>query len=115
MFTIAPTWRILQKCWIKGRNPSDKWVQPLSKGVSPLSDFQTAFFLFLLRFLGNPLHSQGVLFMMEFPNKLTAENAPVARFFVSTPIICLPHFRFLGCDRFQVMGVRVAAMPRTLL
>lgn len=68
-----------------------------------------------LRFLGNPLHSQGVLFMMRIPNKLTAENAPVARFFVSTPIICLPHFRFLGCDRFQVMGVRVAAMPRTLL
>nr|DAS02653.1 MAG TPA: hypothetical protein [Caudoviricetes sp.] len=59
---------------------------------------------------------QGVLFMMGVPNKLTAENAPVARFFVSTPIIIyLPHFRFLGCDRFQVMGVRVAAMPRTLL
>lgn len=79
------------------------------------SEIQTAFRFAAYGFLGNPLHTQGVLFMMEFPNKLTAENAPVARFFVSTPIICLPHFRFLGCDRFQVMGVRVAAMPRTLL
>nr|DAS78634.1 MAG TPA: hypothetical protein [Caudoviricetes sp.] len=37
-------------------------------------------------------------------------------FFISAPIIIyLPHFRFLGCDRFQVMGVRVAAMPRRLI
>ena len=44
MFTTAPTWRILQKCWIKGRNPSDKGGTPLSKRVYPLSDFQTTYF-----------------------------------------------------------------------
>lgn len=94
MFTIAPTWRILQKCWIKGRNPSDKWVQPLSKGVSPLSDFQTAFFLFLLRFLGNPLHSQGVLFMMGFPT--LKQHPTCCRFF---RIYTFPNFilLLLGC------------------
>lgn len=44
MFTTAPTWRILQKCWIKGCNPSDKEVHPYQKRVYPLSDFQTAYF-----------------------------------------------------------------------
>ena len=34
MFTTAPTWRILQKCWIKGCNPSDKGVHPYQKGFT---------------------------------------------------------------------------------
>ena len=59
MFTIAPTWRILQKCWIKGRNPSDKWVQPLSKGVSPPIGFSDGLFSFPPTVFGKPLAFAG--------------------------------------------------------